>query len=449
MFLDKLRELKNIEDIINCIKAEYQRLSTADRIPLCVDEGNFAKPPYEDFYMKLVLVDRDYEVKDTWICSNYSQTMCEYTSGENECNFHNILVYYNYKHNKLNAINPVLLSTDYLVHEEQDNNKIACQLYDEANSIVKPRIIIEDPNNNNLMLYFPAIADLISSDNSENGFKLYADLEYRVKNSDYNGKEGKFALGEDWIDVGINSLDGDKMLWVRASILINPITSKVEKYDPRIKVFKFDSGKMCDLNTFNLNDDLDAGLVVFDKRALEVLKKYYYFYDLSIKPKENNYQGALIDILDDIVVFWEGEFNRLPEEVLVELIPYNKTDRTNDLISPAMYAWQLEGNMDYVEKMLPHDKLAYCIVNKHANLAMEAGLNFLVPVTVDEFIENVNRILVFCNINVSNLNISRENEKKLQGILNSEVKDLTENDLFNWYEGFCDAVQKGYFDEVK
>lgn len=138
-------------------------------------------------------------------------------------------------------------------------------------------------------------------------------------------------------------------LWLIGTIDI-PFVIKSEQ--PLNIVVNDLKGNKRTLNENNYNDDTDAGLIVFSEDCFEYLRQRYIILGLTMIDTYNENQSYIIDNLEDIFVFWEGEFNKLPREVKVGLEKYNNIEKSTGIISPAMFEWQLNANWDWKNKAI-------------------------------------------------------------------------------------------------
>ena len=99
------------------------------------------------------------------------------------------------------------------------------------------------------------------------------------------------------------------------------------------------------LNPFNYNDDLAIAAVLFDKEALEEIKRYFVIcgYFIISKVDKSYYP---IDIQPDKFVMLEGTYNCLPKELKKELVRYNTTSCYETVWSHFFSEWIYLGSWE-------------------------------------------------------------------------------------------------------
>lgn len=425
---------------VDSIFKHYFSLVKEERIPALINT-RIDDDTEEEMYLKLVLVPCGIRPTSTWIKPNLQKSsIIPFDSKYDLTDFcHNIVVEYNYKFNKRYAFNSHLLSDDEIVFVEQDGSDVACQVYNLYNTINKPNILQREKNRDVITLYFPAIKELIASDYGDCLYDLYVDFEYRIKLNEYTGEVGEFQTDTGLYSVGYSkSTPNEDLFYIMGSqkLDINNFEFETTKHY-EISVVDLSTGKIRALNPKNYNDDTDAGLVVFDKVALKLLREYYYVYYLRLIPKTGDVEGVLIDVLDDCIVFWEGEFNGLPEEIKKALEKYNIKDKKDGIISDAMFSWQLEASWNFTDKLKPHQKLAYYFNEHYLQLCFENEMDFVEPENTQELKVFIEKTMKLLQLKIEDLNINAEKKNMLYDILKGKNIQFTKNDLSMFFEGFC------------
>ncbi len=429
---------KTIENIMNYY---YSKCSNS-YIPALINEGNILDGSTE-LYVKLMAVDRDVSIDKTWFKENLTNDY------DDKC--YNIITVLNYKYNDMFVLNPNIFDNNYITMIEPKNNYYMDMEYYGDNKVKPSKVLLQDDKN--LHVYFPAIENYSGRENYIPNYDLFIELEYRTYNENIvPDKIGVFKIDNGIVDLVYDenkfSLNKkvEKQYWLRATIKIDikKLNFDAKKqYFPEIKVVSLDNGILRNLNINNYNDDTNAGLVVFSKEARKIIQKYYYFYDLVLIPKIKNVKECLVDYFDDYIVFWEGEFNsHLPDELKQQLITYNVTNKNQEIISDAMFGWQLGGIWEYYDKLLPNQKLAYKIREYMYNISIENEIDFFPPNNIEEYSLFIKKLFKITNLNVEILNLIEPKKKLLSDIIDLKCEFNNYEELFNNYQGLCVLLLK-------
>lgn len=433
----------NTKKTINEILDYYYSKVENDYIPAILNEGDLYNQGNE-LYIKIIVKPKNTEINKTWLKDNLS---IDYSD-----NIFNLISYYKYKYNDIYGINPVLLNNDVTFVEQHDLDVFDMEYTGHSKQYKRNKILYK--NESNIMIYFPLVKDYSGLEKNFDKYVLCAEIEYRVFCDDLKPDFiGKYKLGNHgFVDLiyqknktlSVIKRDSDALYWLRATILINSekLVNRV-KEKLNIKVISLDRNNVRKLNPSNYNDDIDPGLVVFDKDAVVEIQKYYYFYDLTLIPRLEHVQPSLVDYFGDLVVFWEGEFNsKLPIELKKSLQKFNLTNKTKNIISSAMYNWQLQGKWEVFDDLYPNQKLARIILKNYRNTAYECQLDFYPPFSIDEYSKFIINILSILKITKKNLKLLPEKEKLLEKIINKEYVFVNNEDLINNFYGFCNLIVK-------
>ncbi|MGL5558660.1 MAG: hypothetical protein ACRDC3_05875, partial [Paraclostridium dentum] len=210
-----------------------------------------------------------------------------------------------------------------------------------------------------------------------------------------------------------------------------------------IKVVDLNSGDEREHNPNHYDGDTTEGFICFNTDVIEILRNYYFFYDLHIFDKDNIENRYLIDVLDDKVVFWEGEYNKLPRFIKDKIDIYNFVPEIkNGIISQAMSAMQLEVDWNWNEKLSPDYKLANAIREVSFNRALDLGITFITPNNIEEmkhFILNIEKLK---NIKLERFN-TRAKDVSILIKIRDEIKlDEDIKDLQLLYKKYCYAIYR-------
>jgi hypothetical protein len=153
----------------------------------------------------------------------------------------------------------------------------------------------------------------------------------------------------------------------------------------------------------------------------------------------------LVDVLEDMIVFWEAEYNKLPNQIKDKIDSYNFVPKDkNGFTSEAMFAMQLEANWDWDKKLSPEYKLANLIRENAFNRAIDLGVSFIKPQTVEDLKEFILKIEALTNIKLEKFNQNSVEVKTLINIRQDGDSESNLKDLNLLYQKYCYAIQMEY-----
>ena len=382
--------------------------------------------------MKLILVPQGYDVKNTWVKNNLLKSI-------DEDQIINVIVQYNYKGNVVYGLNGYLMDENQIIIMDQDDLNIMNLAYEEATKIKRMDVLKYDNNNVYILLKslenYAAVYDRY-------GFDLFVEFEYRIYDDKVTVKNSKFKLENGFLELisNFNKEKNTNLYWLLGTIKldVDRLVKKEKRLDDSFKVVDLSSGETRNLNPNNYNDDTEAGLVVFSKESVEILKKYYLFYDLTLISKNQDISDCMVDIIDDVVVFWEGEFNsRVPHEIKDCIKEFNISNKKDNIISKPMFESQLQSNWNFSQYLLPNQKLASKIRSKYMKLAVEKELDFYPPQNISEYSKFIEVLFNVLKLDIEDLKLEYSNELMLKKIISCEHNFNNYNELYDNYQGFC------------
>ena len=456
--LNEIKRSNDWRETVESIFKIFYKRCVDERIPALFDLGSIfgEEFQYEELYLKLVLVPKDQKITRTWIKDNLSSSSTHCYSDDSESCCHNIIVQFNCNGMQKYGFNPILLSSEELIYCDFGEGDVINQTYNANGRINKPCILRKEKGEEKVItLSFLSIKELLN-DVYSNSFDLYADFEYRKRTTDYEGATGEFDEPDGKYYITYNSdssLLGEKydpLLWIQGSKKLDIELLKLclnQDIDNNISVISLEHQDMRPLNPKNYNDDTNAGLVPFKKEAITVLRNYYFVYGLRLIPKSNDFSSVLVDFLEDAIVFWEGEFNKFPNELKEELVPFNIKEVFKPFISKAMFAWQLGARFDFAEKENFYQQLADYYRQHYEHISFENELSFEIPSTVSDFASLITKTLKIANIKLEELRFIPEKQNLFKRILNNSIV-LSEKEIRDTYEGFSYVLLR-YLNEHK
>ena len=263
---------------------------------------------------------------------------------------------------------------------------------------------------------------------------LSVEFEYRNTNNHIKEKEN---YQEDTLFIDNVNKEKDDFLWLIGTIDIPFVIKNEQNLNIVVNDLK---GNKRAINENNYNDDTDAGLIVFSEDCFEYLRQRYIILGLTMIDTYNEEQSYMIDNLGDIFVFWEGEFNKLPREVKVELGKYNNIEKSTGIISPAMFEWQLNSNWDWKNKAYPSQYLGDYLIENYIELVKEYKCNIVLPKNQEIFKEQINNVLEILELKIEDIYRDEPGYKVILEIMNQGNIKTNKRMLKSLFEYFCSIV---------
>ncbi len=219
-----------------------------------------------------------------------------------------------------------------------------------------------------------------------------------------------------------------------------------KNYDSRYIVYSFPSFEKRGLNLRNYNDDIECGFLYFTKESLEKLKdKYviigYYIIDKIEKTRH------LIDVMNDKISFFEGEFNQLHNEIKDDLLNYNIVSQ-KPYYTEFMFKWQFCCDLN-VYNMNDAIKMFSFINRKETclDICIEKNLNIYFPSSYLELCEVVRNIIILFDMDYMNMDFVPDYKHLLYSLENRLLINFTEKDVYVYFVNFCRIILHYYFEE--
>lgn len=446
--IDRLIKLKNVtsvDELASVITTIINGPNTLDNyIPAIIEEGEYTQEKGEDFYLKLVLKHQSIPLEKTWIKNNLSfglEEPFENNKINKDAFIHNVITTRKYKSRDLYQLNPLLVS-DQIDEYEYSNSDFVNAYFNEEYSNIKGNAVLKTTNNNKLEILKNVLKFFINDplDNFYPKYELVAEFEYRLHDSRFLNFDGEFNTKTYFISVSAHKQN----TLIHGSIIIPNLFENRTDNNRNVKVIDLHNNITRLHNSSHYNGDTVEGFVCFKKDVINVLKEDYYFYDLQIIEKNNTRNSYLIDVLEDKIVFWEGEYNKLPEVVKDSIDSYNfvplDISNNRNLISSSMAAMQLSADWNWHLKLPPQYLLANSIRENYFKRAIDMDLTFIDPQNELDLKNFILKIELLTEIQLSNFKASSDVNRLLE-IRNSGQKNKVSQDLRLLYQKYCYAIQ--------
>ena len=387
------------------------------------------------FYLKLVLKHLDLEIDKTWMKGNMEFGLYDPSNEEDSPLVQNVIVRRKYKSRNLYEVNPLIVNDG--MHEYQyENFEYVNSYYNKEYGDFKGIPVLTSDKEVKLLILKDIFEYYINDpeDCHYPKYELVAEFEFRTHKADFsNIEDGIYKDDDYYIKIDKNN----QSTYVLGSIKIPFI--RIENEIREIKVIDLLSGRVRKHNPNNYTGDTNEGLIYFKKDIIKKLREKYYFYGLEIIDKSNIDNSYIIDVLEDKIMFFEGEYNKLPSEVKDVIDRYNCIpDKNEENISEAMNEWQLQANWNWEDKLMPNAKLARLIQEKHFSKAMELGMSFEEPENKIEFGKFIGNIEIITGVKLENFNTKSNEVKEIIKIRDN--KDIEVKDLKLYFQKYCYAI---------
>lgn len=446
--LERLRLTKSLNELESFVQDLFSNNEIFGYIPAVINQGNFTMDKGEDFYLKLVMCHQKTSINETWIKENMTMGIISPNPNKEKTIYdyliYNVITHRNVKGGTLYQLNPNIICHE-IEEYEYDNNKFVNMFFNDEYSKVKGKPVLVSKNDD-LYIYKNVFKDYL---NDPDGFtypkyKLIAEIEYRTHNNKYLDVNQRSEENKRIGDTFFNTFYSKGSMQIKASIDLGTLNTFSDRYSQRnVKVLEFDTLKYRSHNPQNFDGDTNAGFVVFKTDVIETLNEDYYIYDLTMYDKKNAENYYMIDILDDKVVLWEGEYNKLPVNVKDKIDKYNQIlQNPGGVISPGMAAWQLEVDWNFQKKMYPEQQLASIIKRIYFNKAIDMGITFSIPRSIEAFSDFIIKIEAITLERVDQFNQSHEDVIKLMKIRAKEYNDIDFDEIPLLFRKYCYQIGK-------
>ena len=216
--------------------------------------------------------------------------------------------------------------------------------------------------------------------------------------------------------------------------------------DNDIRVYDLNNRCLRKLDKTNYDDDLNVGIVYFDKEAIATLKRsmsicgYYlidkntFLYDVDIRKKD--------------IAFFEGTFNKLPDLLKEELKAYNISEMPKEILSPFFFQWQLMGDWDAFSKHGSLIELCSTIVDngKVIKKMQDKKIHLLPPNDYSELCELAQNLAILFDMDFYNKGYIEESKYILDSLLHGYRINLSPAEVETYGNTLCIEVLKGIRD---
>lgn len=442
-YLDELNKINKLEELQEYIVKIFKLYEDEQYMPALIKQGMFTVEDGEDFYLKLILKHTSIDINRTWMKNNMVFGLGDPEDKDNY--IENLLVTRRYKSNSLYQVNPLII--DESVSEyEYNNTEYVNSYYNDEYSATKGKAVLKLEEDGQLLIIKDVLKNYINDKegNIYPKYELVAEFEYRTHDKRFNNIEvGEHKLDDSYMRIDKSSESVYLLGSVKVPYIYKPDTEKVRD----IRVLNMDDLIERKHNPKNYTGDINEGFIYFKKDVIDLLVKDYYIYDLQIYDKHNLENSYMIDILEDKVMFFEGEYNKLPSRLKDKIDQYNfiPESKGDGYISSAMFAWQLESDWNWDKKLSPCFKLATEIKRKMFEAAIDIGISFEVPKDLDSFRVFVNKIE-----NLTGVKLEKYNPESRDVISLKKIRDGMEekvDDLEGLYQKYCYAIVRELSDD--
>lgn len=404
--IEAMCSMTSVQEIESAVIELFNDFKKEVYLPVYINYKRKSDDKFLEFYMKGVLVPLNFEVNESWIVCNLTNNYivnCILDDTESiETGFHgykhifNILTNRNYKDAYYLQANPLLWESDNIVEKGNINlnsfNYIDQHMHsnDELNTSVF-KVIHEDD-----LEVFCMHKDILCM--YEDTHSVYMEFELIRRN-----RLGLFGSSTDNFtkktDLGFYDicLGPEYKVFNRVTVgIAEPFSYNIENSTCTPIVFGINREKK-KYNPNNYNDDIEIGFIYFDIACLEFLSKYYNYIGLNLRHKSKDIT-VIVDILEDTVMFFEGEYNKLSDVEKQGLQKFNKTSNIEYWISEYMYKWQLFGAGFDIKQLSNIDKLGMYLENNY-NI-QDKDISFIGISDIDTYKRLIDKLECILELNI-------------------------------------------------
>ena len=175
-----------------------------------------------------------------------------------------------------------------------------------------------------------------------------------------------------------------------------------------ILVYDISSCTFRDLYPDNLDDDIECGLVLFDREILDILKDYYYICGYVLIDKKHH-TLIPVDIQKDKVAIFEGSYNCMNASLKNVLVEYNIKSYTGRIISTFFIDWQFKLDWEVFNKHGAFIELCSNILGSEDRFVtlVDKRINLYEPTTYEELCYFTQNIFTLTDIDVNSLDYTK------------------------------------------
>lgn len=253
----------------------------------------------------MVLKHQSVEIDGTWLKNNLEFHLEEPTNYDNTMNngafIHNVITNRKYKSRNLYQLNPLLTSEEINEYEYTNSNHVSA-FYNDEYSNVQGLPVLKSTNYQKLLILKKIFNDYINDPKSNiyPKFELVAEFEYRTHNGHIKKTKSDIYRSS---DAYIKIDRGESSVSILGSIKVPLYKGNSKRNSRNIQVLDLKDLKPRMHNSSHYNGDTIEGFICFKPEVLNILKEYYYFYDLQMIDKSNIENSYLVDVLGDKIVF--------------------------------------------------------------------------------------------------------------------------------------------------
>ncbi|MCM3675034.1 hypothetical protein M3699_14345 [Peribacillus simplex] len=449
LYLGDLMNLRSSTDIVEYIRNIYVGVEDI-YIPALISEGNYIRDLEADFYLKLIIKHKEIPIKKTWLLDNLQYSLpTEYSLNEldkeqlYELFTHNLIVYRNHKNSSVYQVNPLMTTSEAYQEHGVKNLRYVEAYFSEEYLQNKGDLVLEytkkekDEYLNILKNFLKEFIIYKKDEKWGNSYELIAEFEYRNKNHN-SIKDNYKNTNEGFIEYSHSEKHG---LYLRGSIKV-PFEYSISN-KRAIKVIDLGSKHVREHNPENYNGDTEEGFIAFSSDVINILKQDYFFYDIQMIEKENPDNTVLVDYMENKVVFWEAEYNKLSIRLKNKIDDYNiiPNIEKESIISKAMASMQLEASWNWDKELEPDKKLAYLIKSQMFEKAVDMNMNFLYPQNINQLKGFILQIEKLTSITLEQFNVNAKEVQLLIDIrADKEIESMESEKITDLYLKYCYAI---------
>lgn len=211
------------------------------------------------------------------------------------------------------------------------------------------------------------------------------------------------------------------------------------KYDSRFIVYNLYDFNKRQLNLDNYDDDVEAGLLFFSRKAMKEIINEYCVIGFCMYDRKTLIEIP-IDFIDDKISIFEGPFNCMEHRLKEALLKYN-IETNPPYFTDFMKRWQFLCDFNCFN-INSYVALSYYVIKTPSlfKKCIDNNLNIFFPYDYEELCNVVRNIIRLFDLDYMNMDFVSEYKQLLYSLENNILINFNDTDIYVYFENFCKIV---------